>query len=140
MKTVIVILLNDDFCKDEVMGQVNSINASQKLCKDLSMCKVYGAKVLKGQPTKVYTAKKYLEHVEELYSNVEGVEIKAVIDLEAEKPIEDYEADDLTVLKKGELDMLCKEHEDIFEGVKYSTLNKKNLINEMLEAIKAQNK
>ena len=134
MKQVLVILLNDDFSNPDVMDQVNSINARTKLCRDLSMVKAYGGKILEGT-TRIYTAKKYVDDIAEVYSAVENVEIKAVIDLEAEKSVEDYEVEDFNAMKKAQLDMLCKDRVDLFGEIKHSMLSKTKLVSAMVSAL-----
>lgn len=118
------------------MQQVNSISADTKLCRDLSMVRSYGGKVIDGG-TKIYTAKKYVDHIKEVYAEIKDVEIKAVIDLDGTKELADYTAEDLSALKKGELEMLCKEEEEIFADITYSMMNKGDLVEAMAEALAA---
>ena len=134
---VLVILCNDDFTKQDVMDQVNSIMADNKLCRDLGMIKNFGGKILKPE-TNIYTAKKYVDEIEAIYAGVDNVNIKSVIDLDEQKALEDYEAEDFDALKKGQLDMLCKEHEDIFGDISYSTLKKSELVKAMALAVKGE--
>ena len=97
---VLVILCNDDFTKQDVMDQVNSIMADNKLCRDLGMIKNFGGKILKPE-TNIYTAKKYVDEIEAIYAGVDNVNIKSVIDLDEQKALEDYEAEDSKVITNG---------------------------------------
>ena len=141
-KICIIILANSLSVLEEFREACARIPAEQKQRRDIGAIRNFGIRSSDIYPV-VFCRKEDMSEVKALYQDYEkrtrqnayeDITFKE-LDVQASKPVEDWEQSDFENLKKTKLIDLCREREDLFGEISHSTLNKEQLVEAMTNAV-----